>query len=411
VPVGADVQAEDEVEDECILASSVLRKMESAGNRVNIVIMDACRNNPFARSFRSGTRGLARMDAATGSIVAYATAPGKVAADAAGDAKNGLYTSMLLKYIPKPGLKIEEVSKKVCQDVDAASSGAQTPWMTTSLTGDFYFVLPEEPSDLPVVPVPRPKQKTPSRPSSQGDMVWIPGGTFRMGSNDGDDDEKPVHTVTVSGFYSGFYMDKTEVTNRQFKAFVDANSQWGKGRISSQYHNGNYLKDWSGNSYPSGKGDHPVVYVSWYAADEYAKWAGKRLPTEAEWEYAARGGLEGKKYPWGNSISHDRANYSGTGGKDRWSGTALVGSFPPNGYGLYDMAGNVWEWCSDWYDWNYYSRSPSSNPICAKTGTERVLCGGSWHYYALYMRCAYRFSVFTPTTGPDVGFRCVRSSS
>ena len=139
VPIGADVQAENEVEDESIDASLVLRKMEDAGNRLNIVILDACRNNPFARSFRSGTRGLVQMDAATGSILCYATAPGMVAEDGSGD--NGLYTSMLLKYIETPGVEIKELFMKVRVDVLEASSEQQVPWESSSLTGSFYFVL------------------------------------------------------------------------------------------------------------------------------------------------------------------------------------------------------------------------------------------------------------------------------
>ena len=124
-------------------------------------------------------------------------------------------------------------------------------------------------------------------------MVLIPAGTFQMGSEDGDNDEQPVHIVHLDAFY----MDKYEVTNAQFKAFLDANLDWQKGNIDGKFHDRDYLYDWSGTDYPSGKADHPVVWVSWYAAMAYAEWAGKRLPTEAEWEYAARGGLEGQKDP------------------------------------------------------------------------------------------------------------------
>ncbi len=158
VPVDAEVRFEDEVADWCVEASSVLRKMESAGNRVNIVVMDACRNNPFARSFRSATRGLARMDAPKGSYIAYATAPGSVASD--GSDSNGLYTAALLDAMRLPGLKIEEVFKRVRTDVLSATSEVQIPWESSSLTGDFYFAL----ADQQVTAVPSAVAPAPSAP-------------------------------------------------------------------------------------------------------------------------------------------------------------------------------------------------------------------------------------------------------
>ncbi|MCZ6678648.1 MAG: SUMF1/EgtB/PvdO family nonheme iron enzyme, partial [Candidatus Poribacteria bacterium] len=167
---------------------------------------------------------------------------------------------------------------------------------------------------------------------SNAEMVWIPAGEFQMGDNGGDDDERPVHTV----YLSAFYMDKYEVTNTQFKQFIDAKPRWRKDRIRTEYHDGEYLLAWNGNTYWSGKAGHPVVYVSWYAAMAYAQWSGKRLPTEAEWEKAARGGLVGVTYPWGNTIDRTKANYDYHVGD-----TTPVGRYPANGYGLYDMVGNV----------------------------------------------------------------------
>jgi hypothetical protein len=148
VPIGADVNKEYEVEDECVKGSNVLRAMEYAGNRLNIVILDACRNNPFKRSFRSTTRGLANMDAPAGTLLAYATAPGSVAADGTG--RNGLYTSTLLEYLMAQGLPIERLFKRVRKAVMKATGGNQIPWESSSLTGDFYFRLPKDGTGLAV---------------------------------------------------------------------------------------------------------------------------------------------------------------------------------------------------------------------------------------------------------------------
>ena len=164
--------------------------------------------------------------------------------------------------------------------------------------------------------------------------------------------------------------------------------------------------------------DQPVVGVSWYDAAAYAQWAGKRLLTEAEWEKAARGGLVFKWYPWGNEISHDRANYSGTEGVDCWEYTAPVGSFPANGYGLYAMAGNVWEWCMDKYDRAFYAKSPRNNPVAGGFITfvnddfvgasdSRVLRGGSSDDTPINVRVSdRRHSAPSASNFFSFGFRC-----
>ena len=193
------------------------------------------------------------------------------------------------------------------------------------------------------------------------EMALIPPGSFEMGDhfNEGSGSERPVHTVTLDAFY----MDVHEVTVGQFREFAN----------QSGYE---YGGNWDSVARYSPGDEYPMVNVSWNDATAYAKWAGKRLPTEAEWEYAARGGLIGKRYPWGDELSHDDANYSGTGGKDKWGRCSPVGSFEANGYGLYDMAGNVQEWCQDWYGENYYSSSPAKNPPGPGSGSSRVLRGG-----------------------------------
>ena len=249
-------------------------------------------------------------------------------------------------------------------------------------------------------------------------MVLIPAGSFEMGSEDYEN-AQPVHTVHLDAFY----MDVYEVTNAQFKAFVDANPEWQKDNIEGRFDGGYYLHDWNGTDYPVGKTDHPVTFVSWYAAMAYAEWAGKRLPTEAEWEYAARGGLAGKKYPWGDDEpTSAHANYSKFDGSDILD-TTPVGQYPANGYGLHDMAGNVSEWCLDAYDADFYAASDNSrNPIAGgetvqglletftsiPTDPERVLRGGSWFYSEQDLEVAVR-GTYSPAWTPGInGFRCVR---
>ena len=234
-------------------------------------------------------------------------------------------------------------------------------------------------------------------------MLLIPTGTFEMGDSfrEGLPHELPVHTVSVSAFY----MDVTEVTNAVYKQFLDATGHKAP----------NFWDDPTFNA-----PDQPVVGVSWFDAAAYAQWAGKRLPTEAEWEYAARGGRAGMRYPWGDEITHDDANYKGKNDKDIWDGPAPVGSFAENGYGLYDMGGNIWEWCADEYDDEFYAVSQEDNPISGKlitftnndfanVATRRVLRGGSWNSATNKVRVASRNFLDPQSTSQITGFRCVRT--
>ena len=252
----------------------------------------------------------------------------------------------------------------------------------------------------------------PPDPNAPDHMVRIPAGEFQMGSTV-IENEKPVHTVHLDDFY----IDKYEVTNADYKKFVEANPIFSKTHFPDDFHDGNYLAHWTADTYPTGKELHPVRYVSWYAALAYARWVGKRLPTEAEWEKAARGGLPGVKYPWGNTATPSAANYAGASGSTR-----AIGNYPPNRYGLHDMAGNVQEWCLDAYDAAFYEASPREHPIAgAGTISEvlaayftdvtsgRVLRGGSWQSGVETLRVAARPGQLSPKAAlPEVGFRCVR---
>ena len=248
-------------------------------------------------------------------------------------------------------------------------------------------------------------------------MVLIPEGEFQMGSNDGnaDNDEQPVHKVHLDAFY----IDVNEVTNGEFKDFLLANPAWQKDRIKAKFRDDNYLQDWNGNNHPLGERDHPVRYVSWYAAMAYAVWVDKRLPTEAEWEKAARGGLSKKQYPWGNGINFNRANYGKHLGE-----TTPVGEYPPNDYGVHDIAGNVWEWCLDEYQADFYANSPRRNPTAGAKNVEeivnnfenvvdsRVLRGGGWNSNPEWLRASNRHGTSPAYAGIGaLGFRCAKSVS
>jgi len=222
------------------------------------------------------------------------------------------------------------------------------------------------------------------------EMVLVPKGTFFMGSENHQRIAQPRHPVSVDAFY----MDVHEVTNRQYHQFCMES-----GHKLPEFWGMDVYK--SGPDYP----DHPVIGVSQFDASEYADWAGKRLPTEAEWEYAARGGLEGISFPYGEKADRTRARINDpTADK----GPVKVRSYAPNNYGLYDISGNVWEWVSDWFSESYYGESPDKNPQGPHQGSFRVLRGGGWHSGPGCTSVHHRNAL--PTHWVDIagGFRCVK---
>jgi eukaryotic-like serine/threonine-protein kinase len=229
-------------------------------------------------------------------------------------------------------------------------------------------------------------------------LVYVPEGEFLMGTLDNDAaapaSEKPQHTV----YLDAYWIDQTEVTNSQYSQCVSA------GVCKPPYEQSAYqLEDY----YNSGKyGGYPVIKVDWSMADAYCRWAGRRLPNEAEWEKAARG-VDGAIYPWGGqTVTSSLANYD-----NHKNGTTPVGGFPlgASPYGVYDMSGNVWEMVNDWFSEDYYSVSPAENPQGPKSGTDHVLRGGSWFVEAYNLRTAYRTDYAPDAWGNDVGFRCALS--
>ncbi len=490
VPVDALLSVEQDVKFRCMDAGLVLGRMEDAGNGLNLVILDACRNNPLARNFRSAAQGLARMDAPAGSLVAFATAPNSVASDGGG--RNGTYTSFLLKHMTTPGIKVEDLLKTVRRDVSTSTEKKQIPWDLSSLVGDFYFIPPAttepaKPTELakpvePVKPVepanpakpsffswlfspspstPAVKQATaaqdqldksavsvqtqesakekppleakgrsqkavpatprPARPRAGEvwtepvlgmEFVWVPGGCYKMGSPGNESGralgEGPEHQVCVDGLWVG----RREVTNAQYRLYRP-NHDSGKSPDGSSL----------------AEDQQPVVQVSWSAAKEFAGWLGKknggsvRLPTEAEWEYAARAGASTAR-PWGNSAEEAcaSANVRDKSWRDRQSDAkaegfhncddghavaARVGSFPPNAFGLYDMIGNAGEWCEDEFFPLAYSLHDKQNPVHRGTGfLAHTVRGGNWASGPETARSAAR-AVFVLPQNETTGFRLV----
>jgi formylglycine-generating enzyme required for sulfatase activity len=518
--VDADIQSEDDVALNSLNLNSLLDRLDEAKAGVKLLFLDACRNNPYARSFRSGARGLARVsDAPSGTLMHFATRPGSVAADGSGG--NGLYTTELLRQIDQPGVPIEQMLKRVATAVERASQGQQEPWVEGSLKGDFYFktgpgmqVASIDPT--PVRPGPRgptggaanfgdleqaqkeeaatkqkwaewqarmkadynraaglngsaeleakawdrflaayaednpygdeddqlradasrkqvaaqaraqaraqalarPAQTQAAAGASAGtvfkdcdvcpEMVVLPPGRFTMGSPDSEAErnknEGPQHEVTINYKLA---VGKFAVTFDEWQACVN-----GGGCTSKPNPND---RGW-------GRTKRPVINVSWEDAQEYVQWlkgkTGKayRLLSEAEWEYAARAGTA-TRYAWGDTASHEQANYgkdeccSGLAqGRDRWEYTAPVGQFPANGFGLHDMAGNVYQWVGDVYHDNY-SGAPSdgSNWTSGGESSRRVLRGGSWGKRPTYLRSANRDWNVSAASGNGVGFRIART--
>ena len=235
------------------------------------------------------------------------------------------------------------------------------------------------------------------------EMVLIPAGSFQMGSDNGRPNETPVHQVSLKAFY----IDKHETTNAEYRAFVFANRQWQKSAVNVR----DYLKHWVGNDIPIGMDRYPVTYVTHEAAQAYCEWRGKHLPTEAEWEKAARGGQLGQLYPWGNQVDPDAANYDSrdmrSGGlKNMQRYLKPVDHFSPNGYTLYNMGGNVAEWCADSY-LPYYRRD-NVNQRKHPTKGPFVVRGGSWFDPIFDLRCAARAYALSGAYY-HIGFRCAKS--
>lgn len=458
IPTGANIESAADVDMEAVNADWVLQQMEFAGNRMNIIILDACRNNPLPAGKRSADKGLARMDAPKGSFLAYSTAPGATAVD--GKGSNSPYSAALAKAIENDRVPLEQLFRQVRVDVMAATGEDQVPWDASSLTGEFYFKRPDGSAPGGSTSAQQTAAAAPapaSQPAAQGastsrspepaiapgkafrdcpdcpELVSIPAGSFTMGSpaNDeaGRSPEKPQVKVTIA---RPFALMTTEVTRDQYAAFVkDTQREPDKGCYLPDGGDGKY-DDKADFLHPGIKqeGNHPVVCVSWSDAHDYAEWlsakTGKRyrLPSEAERDYAARGAKK-TTWIWGEDSASANgckiANVFDKAGKakypinddllpcsDNFAETGPVDAFPANGFGLKGMIGNVWEWVEDCYHETYQGAPTDGSAWEEDSCEKRVLRGSSYIDNVWDSRFASRDMMAAGDRNTNVGFRLAR---
>jgi formylglycine-generating enzyme required for sulfatase activity len=415
IPVNAQVWTEAEVRRDGISVDALLAEMHRKGAKVKIIILDAARRNPFERRFRTSAAGLAALDAPDGTLAMYAAASGKVINESAG--ANSLFVSELLKELRVPNLTAEEVFNRARIGVSRASNNEQVPWVASSLVEEFYFGRTRPGATTPgPTPAPAPPQPSPSPPaasapapspserprtgSKAGDtfrdctgcteLVVVPAGTFDMGS--ALEYENPAHRVTIP---KPFAIGRREVTF----------DEWDKCAEDGACKYRPDDRDW-------GRGDRPAINLSWLDAKAFLTWLSQktgqvyRLPSEAEWEYASRGGTN-TPYWWGRDVGSRQANCRecNTGETQK---TLPAGSYKPNPFGLYDTAGNAAEWVEDCWNDNY--RGAPNNGSAWTTGQcrLRVLRGGAFDSQSKYLRSTSRFRYDFDVRYIANGFRVVR---
>jgi formylglycine-generating enzyme required for sulfatase activity len=445
-PVGVQVEKEQDIKFEMLDIGKVTAEMEAAKNGLNILILDACRNNPFLRAFRSPNSGLAPINAPSGTYIAFATAPGTTASD--GEGENGLYTQELLTNLKQPGLRLEDIFIRTRVSVKKKSNDLQVPWENGALEGVVilngkgaadttteasgpsrrfpkirYLGIPlsalrsgkfttasvdEKGQVIKREAGPAPFYLEDLGNGVKLEMVFIRGGSFQMGSPRTElrrDEDEIQHPVRVSSFWMGRY----EVTQSQWIALM--------GRLPQCIADSNLAEG----------DDIPVTCVTWVEVQKFIaklnellkldKGNGYSLPREAEWEYAARGGTT-TPFPYGPTIAPGLENYNwGTAYADgptqprEHKNHVKVGSFVANPFGVYDMLGNAEEWCEDWLgEYPTASEGEKVDPTGPAKGEKRVVRGGGYRSPAISCRAADRGGIIPDYEYPStsVGFRLVR---
>ncbi|HPV14178.1 MAG TPA: SUMF1/EgtB/PvdO family nonheme iron enzyme [Candidatus Cloacimonadota bacterium] len=428
IPVGEVMNSEEDIKYDSVNANKVTDKLSRAS--VSIVVLDACRNNPFSDA-RSGSRGLALMRSKGSQFIIYSTADDEIAEDG-GPSGLSPFTEAFVRHAGTPELSIDDVMYLVKEDLKRSTNNKQKPYTYNGMEQRYYLAradgsTPKYTSPRPSTYTPPPATQVYTPPPAPNGMVYVGGGSFMMGSNDGDEDEQPVHQVTVSSFWIGKY----EVTQAEFSQYMQPGKAWaedyGIGDNYPAYHVSWYaiikycnlrsLTEGLTPVYSIAGSTNPALWGSVPTSDDetwnavICNWDanGYRLPTEAEWEFAARGGTNNPNYLYSgsddiNAVAWHDNNSSGS--------SQPVGAKATNGIGIFDMSGNLWEWCWDWYSDAYYSSSTPNNPAGPNVGNYRVLRGGSWSYDATGCRVScrnYDRASSVDVYFSDFGFRLCRA--
>jgi formylglycine-generating enzyme required for sulfatase activity len=413
IPADGNIRSESLLRDRSLALRFVLDKLEEAENALNMIVLDACRDNPFGWS-RGASRGLTVVGRQPAeSIIVYATSAGSTAAD--GDGRNGLFTSHLMNNLKISGLEVNDIFRRTGADVSQASNGSQIPGIYTQFFSTAYLNQ-TRPAPIPAQPARPPPELPPPLA-----MVRIPNGTFTMGSpasEKGRQEDEIQHRVTISGFLMGKY----EITNEQFLEITGMNRQRGEEKTLPAGHVYWHDAILFCNLLSGREGFTPAYIIEGDEVYWDREADGYRLPTEAEWEYACRAGTT-TAFHTGNAITVKEANFDGKKypypdpndtDPDTYRGRPMpVGSFAPNAWGLHDMHGNVSEWCWDWI--GPYSSRPVTDPEGPprpSTSTHgphaaRVHRGGAFYFSPNWLRSAYRR--FDRTALRGNGFRVARS--
>ena len=408
LPVDFDPNSVSDMEIRAVRLHRLPEDFEDRKAELKIVVVEAPRK--LDASIPGTTPGLMNptLSDVTQTLFAFAAQTRKTTAPPPADGV-GWFTRSLVKQIKTPGVRLKEVFDAVKNEVGSQTKGEQVPFINDDVFQEFFFHLPEK------APDPKPEEAKPPAVVTKNDgiqpgvpfqnrtdkqlYVWIPPRRFQMGCSSKDTkcekDETPQHPVTIT---KGFWMAQTEVTVTAYIVkFLEANKKLKK-PSAPLFNNG-----WK-------NGSQPVVNIAWDEAKQFCEWAGGRLPREAEWEYAARGGVEDEINALGDNA-REKANFEGKGGSDIYDNIAPVGQFDANGFKLYDMLGNVWEWVSDFYSPTYYgdSRAGVTDPPGPDKGKDHAMRGGSWDSDP---KSHLRLSIRRPGKAENnVGMRCVLEES